>query len=110
MNDIYKTQNTSSRTLTLTIKRKWFDMIKSGEKKEEYRERKLYWHNRLWQDGKLKEFDRVLFINGYRPESERLLVECTGIGLGVGHPDWGAVEGETYYIIQLGIQLPTPQG
>lgn len=26
--------------LILPIKRKWFDMIKSGEKKEEYREKK----------------------------------------------------------------------
>ena len=29
--------------LTLPIKKKWFDMIKSGEKKEEYRERKEYY-------------------------------------------------------------------
>lgn len=89
-------------TLTLTIKRKWFDMIKSGDKEEEYRERKPYWHKRLWKDGKLREFDQVLFINGYRPDSERLLVECTGIGLGVGCPKWGAEEGVTYYIIELG--------
>ena len=27
--------------LTLSIKKKWFDMILSGEKKEEYREIKL---------------------------------------------------------------------
>ena len=26
------------KTITLSLKRKWFDMIKSGEKKEEYRE------------------------------------------------------------------------
>ena len=25
------------KTLTLSMKRQWFDMIKSGEKKEEYR-------------------------------------------------------------------------
>ena len=25
------------KTLTLSLKRQWFDMIKSGEKKEEYR-------------------------------------------------------------------------
>lgn len=31
------------RTLTLHLKRKWFDLIKSGEKKEEYREQTTYW-------------------------------------------------------------------
>ena len=33
--------------LTLPIKKKWFDMIKTGEKKEEYREIKPYWTKRL---------------------------------------------------------------
>lgn len=35
------------KTLTLSLKRKWFDMIKSGEKKEEYRETSGYWTSRL---------------------------------------------------------------
>ena len=33
--------------LTLPIKRMWFDMIASGEKKEEYREIKEYYDSRL---------------------------------------------------------------
>ena len=33
--------------LTLPIKRIWFDMIKVGIKKEEYREIKPYWTTRL---------------------------------------------------------------
>lgn len=33
--------------LTLPIKKKWFDMIASGEKKEEYREIKEYYEIRL---------------------------------------------------------------
>jgi hypothetical protein len=35
------------RVLHLTLKKKWFDMIASGEKKEEYREDKEYWRRRL---------------------------------------------------------------
>ena len=35
------------RILRLTLKRKWFDMIASGEKLEEYREVKDYWVRRL---------------------------------------------------------------
>ena len=30
-----------------TIKRKWFDMILSGEKKEEYKDIKKFWQSRL---------------------------------------------------------------
>jgi hypothetical protein len=35
------------KTLTLSLKREWFDMITSGEKKEEYRETSAYWISRL---------------------------------------------------------------
>ncbi len=35
------------KTLHLTLKKKWFDMIASGEKTEEYREIKSYWIQRL---------------------------------------------------------------
>ncbi|HET8736229.1 MAG TPA: ASCH domain-containing protein, partial [Pricia sp.] len=35
------------KTLHLNLKKKWFDMILSGEKKEEYREIKEYWIGRL---------------------------------------------------------------
>ena len=36
-----------SKTLHLVLKRKWWDMIASGEKKEEYREVCHYWAIRL---------------------------------------------------------------
>ena len=35
--------------LTLPIKKKWFDMIVSGEKKEEYREIKPYYDSRFME-------------------------------------------------------------
>lgn len=35
------------KTLSLVLKHKWYDMIDSGEKKEEYREIKPYWEKRL---------------------------------------------------------------
>lgn len=47
--------------LKLTLKRKWFDMIKSGEKKEEYREIKPYWFVRL-----VFQFEKVFkYCTGY---------------------------------------------
>ena len=36
-----------NKTLHLVLKRKWWDMIASGEKKEEYREVCHYWARRL---------------------------------------------------------------
>ena len=35
------------KVLTLTIDKQWFDMVVSGEKKEEYRIIKGYWAKRL---------------------------------------------------------------
>ena len=35
------------KTLYLVLKSKWYDMIASGEKREEYREVKPYWKKRL---------------------------------------------------------------
>ena len=39
-----------TKTLHLNLKKKWFDMIASGNKKEEYREVKDYWCQRLLLD------------------------------------------------------------
>lgn len=38
-----------NKTLTLSLSRKWFDMIASSEKTEEYREIKDFWVRRLVQ-------------------------------------------------------------
>lgn len=51
--DMHVSQHSSNEMLPavirLTIKKRWFDMIKTGEKKEEYREIKKYWVARLTQ-------------------------------------------------------------
>lgn len=47
--------------LHLTLKKKWFDLILSGKKTEEYREIKPYWEKRLMG----KTYDKVIFRNGY---------------------------------------------
>jgi len=43
--------------LHLTLKKKWFDMILSGEKKEEYRELKPYWLTRLYFNDNTEAYD-----------------------------------------------------
>lgn len=48
MRKIIPTTKPLGRVLYLNVKKKWFDMIASGQKKEEYREIKEYWLKRLF--------------------------------------------------------------
>ncbi len=97
---------TIKKVLYLTLKKKWFDMILSGEKKEEYREHKSYWQSRLvkegyWHTQACKDFDAVHFTNGYGKDKPQILIECKGIELSDnGNPEWGYEE--RCFIIKLG--------
>lgn len=57
--------------LHLTLKKKWFDMILSGLKKEEYREMKPYWNKRLLG----KTYDFICFRNGYSKHAPKIIIE-----------------------------------
>jgi hypothetical protein len=84
--------------LTLPIKKKWFDMIYSGEKTEEYREISAYFERRLQKYvGHSLNFG---LRNGYSPKSPVIL--CHGIvDIGFGKPEWGAEPGKLYYILKI---------
>jgi len=84
--------------LHLTLKKKWFDMIKSGIKKEEYRETKPYWSKRLFT----KAFTHVCFTNGYGHEMPSLLIELKSIDSRLGLTMWGAPPEELVYCLNLG--------
>lgn len=51
--------------MILPIKKKWFDMILSGEKKEEYREIKPYYESRFSKCFKYNRECIITFRNGY---------------------------------------------
>lgn len=107
------------KILHLTLKAKWYDLIASGEKKEEYRDLKEYWANRLtsgimcdsvggWlhnidSNVSFKKFDVVHFARGghFHPSLPQITVECLGIEIGKGKTEWGA-EGDDYFVIKLG--------
>ena len=73
------------RILHLTLYKKWFDLIASGEKTEEYREDKPYWQKRLLEpDGFPKMFDAVNFRNGYSNHAPSMLVKWKGVSRGCG--------------------------
>lgn len=55
------------KALTLHVNRKYFEQIKSGEKKYEYRLKSAYWKKRL----KNKEYDQVVIKLGYPKNHER---------------------------------------
>jgi Zn/Cd-binding protein ZinT len=54
-----------NKILTLNLKREYFEAIKSGVKKEEYREIKEYWTKRL-----NKEFTEIHIKLGYPKATE----------------------------------------
>lgn len=91
--------------LRLTLKRRWFDLIASGEKREEYREPGRWILSRL--EG--KEYAAVEFRNGYQPDAPVVRVQYLGWSYGHGRPEWGGPGpgGELVVVIRLGERLKT---
>ena len=98
------------KTLTLSLNKQWFDMIKSGIKKDEYREINRYWIARLVAATvpftgtvlSFTNFDTLVFTLGYpkADDTERhLKFKNPKIHIGTGRPEWGAEPGKTYFVI-----------
>ena len=96
--------------LTLPIKKKWFDMIKSGEKKEDYREIKQYYNSRFNFKDEIDEYGNIertvqsnMFVilrNGYSSNSPQ--IKCyVKIEKGYGKPEWGAEPSKMYYVLKI---------
>ena len=98
--------------LILPIKKKWFEMILSGEKKEEYREIKQYYVTRFRNDTApdLWNFVReiktnpqeieILFRNGYSSDSPSFKAKCE-LTTGTGKEEWGAEKGKEYFVLKI---------
>lgn len=90
--------------LTLPIKKKWFDMILSGEKKEEYREIKTYWEVRLrnafGENGIGVTKKEVMFRNGYGGNAPYFIAVCS-FKIGTGRTEWGAEQGKQYFVLTI---------
>lgn len=105
--------------LILPIKKKWFDMILSGEKKKEYREVKPYYESRfanifgkeyLIKNANECPAKEIVFRNGYSSNSSSFTANCR-LKKGAGKPEWGAEEGKEYYILEIcdvNQRLPRP--
>ena len=87
--------------LTLPIKKKWFDMIKSGEKKEEYREIKKYYITRFATLGVGdNSTHEIIFKNGYLKNSPQIKCKVK-IEQGYGKEEWGAEPNKLYYVLKI---------
>lgn len=98
--------------LNLTIKKRWLDMIASGEKREEYRD--IYtrgsqrWQRRI-RDAILKdEFATAIFRAGYRMNSPAVLVRIDDafpnpvrVPPSRPHPEWGEPLAP-HWVIEIG--------
>lgn len=108
--------------LTLPIKKKWFDMILSGEKKEEYREIKPYYISRFANAVEIPKhveryavidaveactevvgginIEKIKFRNGYRKDSPSFVAKCT-LSIGKGKEEWGAEKDKQYFVLTI---------
>jgi hypothetical protein len=97
----YKGGDTVTRILHLTLHRKWFDAIATGEKLEEYRATNDYWGKRLLKQGSTRAtwnpicFDEIHFRNGYSLGMPWMRVEWKGLKA-------GQFEEAAVFAIQLG--------
>lgn len=86
--------------LTLPIKKKWFDMIKSGKKKEEYREINSYYDSRLYKYTQIDVATDILLRNGYSKNSPTIKIKCF-VDKGYGKFEWGAEPNKLYYVLKI---------
>lgn len=94
------------RILHLTLKKKWFDMIESGEKKEEYRELKEYWASRfLSHNTLLNPFTHVHFKNGYSKIAPEMMFLINSIEIDKAKPGWSDNWQGDVFVISLGKRI-----
>ena len=112
------TELIDKKILNLTLKKQWFDMILSGEKKEGYREFKPYWIKRFgytsyssqdpadngYYDEVMNELpDIIKFTNGYSKNSPSFYIEVEDWVVGKSrHPEWGGDTTQSQFIFKLG--------
>lgn len=121
-----------SKTLQLSLKKKWFDMTNPNGKTEDYREINEYWFKRLFRNVDKKEMSNILIglkqgrsiewaglfhlhylkefefnkmTLGYPKSTDKSRIkefEHKGIEIRTGKKEWGAEPGKLYFVIKHG--------
>lgn len=113
--DITIDKETKKRVLRLTLKKKWYDLILLGIKREEYREIKEYWLKRLFEVqspmiakfifGNVglspKNFTHIQFRLGYRKTAPTMEFQINDIGINRGDSSMGAPVDQDVIIIKF---------
>lgn len=88
----------NKKTLTLQLKREYFEAIKAGEKTEEFRIASDYWRRRIVG----KDFDKIVLTLGYPKdgdESKRIRLPWRGYRVTrITHEQFGPGPVEVYAI------------
>lgn len=104
--------------LILPIKGKWFYLIRTHKKLEEYREIKPYYDTRFKRVFKASANDAGVLVgedgqevretckkwiglkNGYSDRAPVIYIFAS-LKIGIGRADWGAERGKEYYILTI---------
>lgn len=86
--------------LTLPIKSKWFNMIKSKIKKEEYRNITPYYTTRFNNAKNENNQFSCILRNGYSADSPSIEV-FVEVNKGYGREEWGAEPSTLYYVLSI---------
>jgi len=108
----------------LNLKSKWFDMIFSGEKIEEYREIKPFFQKmfcysyypekqslcrksyceycKIPSEQGLIPIKSIIFSNGYAKTRRQFEIELKQIDIKRGKVEWGASPTQKYFVLTLG--------
>lgn len=86
-------------SLILPIKLYWLEKISCGEKKEEYREIKPFYQQRLNKFLNVPKFF-VEFRAGYTKKAQSVTCMCK-LKIGLGNENWGAEKDKVYYIFEI---------
>lgn len=107
-NDLNMTETkTKKPILHLNLTKKWFDMIESGKKKEEYRAISIYWCRvfsaNIKIKGKYYHTTDVLicFSNGYAKDRKQMYAKIKSLHVGQGEEKWGAEKNVEYFVLRI---------
>ena len=100
-----KLKRSECAVLHLVLKGRWYDMIASGEKREEYRDAGPYWDTRMirwFYTGMERAHHVVAFSRGYAKATMLFRVETIMRPYHrMAHPEWGEPN-TPHWIIGLG--------
>lgn len=105
--------------LPLVLKRRWYDMIDRGEKREEYRDYKPYWKRRMvnWTSHQRESWDSIYnnkwlvigFSRGYKKPDMFFLLLRHDVTEHATHLEWGEPR-TPHFVLVLGERVTLTEG